>query len=141
MAKKRSRALGSPARRFVRAALKRLEESQFLFTSNYTTAAVYLAGYAVECTLKALILSNEPTARHVETMQSFRGTKAHDYGWLAKQLRRRETAVPNEVFKQLADVTWWNTDLRYEPREVARSEAREFLETSKGIIAWAKRSL
>ena len=44
-------------RRFHRAAARRFEEAQFLLTrGNYTTAAVYLAGYAVECMLKALIL-------------------------------------------------------------------------------------
>ena len=37
-------------RRFYRAAEHRFEEAQFLLDGGgYTTAAVYLAGYAVEC--------------------------------------------------------------------------------------------
>ena len=44
------------ARRFYRAGLLRFDEAKFLLdNSEYTTAAVYLGGYAVECLFKALI--------------------------------------------------------------------------------------
>ena len=47
-----------------------------------TTAAVYLAGYSVECMLKALILSAVPQAQEAALLARFRGARAHDYEWL-----------------------------------------------------------
>src|SRR5438876_700259 len=94
-------------RRFLRAAEARLEEAQFLLANQYTTAAVYLAGYAVECAFKALILSSEPASRHVATVLSFRGAKAHDFEWLRKQLARRHFSIPapmEQRWKQLYEL-------------------------------------
>jgi HEPN domain-containing protein len=54
--------LAKEPQRFFRAAQQWLAEAQFLLQNDYTTAAVYLAGYAVECMLKALILASEPHA-------------------------------------------------------------------------------
>lgn len=63
-------------RRFLRANLRRQDEASFLLNEgNYSTAAVYLGGYAVECALKALILAGEPSARHATTLASFREPK------------------------------------------------------------------
>lgn len=43
-------------RLFYRAAIRRFEEAQFLLEKgSYTTASVYLAGYAIECMFKALM--------------------------------------------------------------------------------------
>jgi HEPN domain-containing protein len=71
--------LAKEPRRFLRAAEQRLHEAQFLLQNDYTTASVYLAGYAVECMLKVLILASEPQAHHPETITSFRGTHGHDF--------------------------------------------------------------
>ena len=69
------------ARLFYRAAEQRFTDAQFIFRKgDRTTAAVYLAGYAVECFLKALILSQLP-GRDAEMLKQFRGGKAHDYDW------------------------------------------------------------
>ncbi len=46
------------ARRYYRAAKQRYEDAQMLLEAGRTTGAVYLAGYAVECILKALLLAN-----------------------------------------------------------------------------------
>lgn len=46
------------ARLFYRAAKERLEDAELLLSLNRTTAAVYLAGYGVECMIKSLILSS-----------------------------------------------------------------------------------
>src|SRR2546421_566564 len=125
-------------RRFLRAAEARLEEAQFLLVNQYTAAAVYPAGYAVECALKALILSNEPASRHAATLHSFRGTKAHDFDWLSKQLARRRAPVPESVEDQLQIVAWWTTDLRYTPRRIEQTDARDFLATVEALLLWVK---
>jgi hypothetical protein len=51
------------ARRFYRAAKQRFDDALLLLAMERTTAAVYLAGYSVECMLKALILSAVPQAQ------------------------------------------------------------------------------
>lgn len=80
-------------RRFQRAAQQRLAEAQFLLEHNYTTAAVYLGGYAVECALKALILSSEPVTKHRDTLLSFRGTRGHSFDWLIRKLAHRSVRL------------------------------------------------
>ena len=44
------------AKRFYRAAGQRLDDAAYLLDGARTTACVYLAGYCVECMLKALIV-------------------------------------------------------------------------------------
>ena len=70
------------ARRFYRAAKQRFDDALLLLAMERTTAAVYLAGYSVECMLKALILSAVPQAQEAALLARFRGARAHDYEWL-----------------------------------------------------------
>src|SRR5437660_810220 len=123
-------------RRFLRAAEARLEEAQFLLANQYTTAAVYLAGYAVECAFKALILSSEPASRHVATVLSFRGAKAHDFEWLRKQLARRHFSIPAPIEQQLQTTAWWTTGLRYTPRRIKETDAGDFVATAEELVRW-----
>jgi len=70
-------------RRFYRVAKQRFGDALLLLEMGRTTAAVYLAGYSVECMLKALILSAVPQAQEEEILGRFRGASAHDYEWFA----------------------------------------------------------
>ena len=51
---------GPEARLFYRCAIQRHEESVVLLEAGYTTGALYLAGYSVECILKSLVLAGVP---------------------------------------------------------------------------------
>lgn len=77
------------ARLFYRAANQRFEDAEFLLSVGRTTAAVYLAGYSVECILKALILAVVPPAQDGNLLAMFRGARAHDYGWLLRLYAER----------------------------------------------------
>jgi HEPN domain-containing protein len=70
------------ARRFYRAAKQRFDDALLLLEMERTTAAVYLAGYSVECMLKALILSAVPQTHEEELLGMLHGVRAHDYEWL-----------------------------------------------------------
>jgi len=59
------------ARLFCRSATQRFAEAQILRKADQTTGAVYLAGYGVECMLKALILDTLPNTRQAAMLQSF----------------------------------------------------------------------
>ena len=82
MAAKKSRHV----RRFWNAAVARRREADILLDAGKTVGAVYLAGYAVECGLKALILAHHPEHRQPGVIAGFRGAQAHDYVWLRRQL-------------------------------------------------------
>ncbi len=125
-------------RRFYRAAACRYEEAQFLLKAGYTTAAVYLAGYAVECMLKALILSTEPAAKHAVTLASFRGSYAHAFDWLRQCLGDRRVHLPASVMRELAGVNWWTTNLRYDPGVLKRPDAELFLRAANDVMVWVK---
>ncbi len=94
------------ARPFYQAAMQRVEDARFLLLAGRNTAAVYLAGYAVECMLKALLLSRIAKANaRQETVASFRGARAHDYAWLrAEYLNRGGPAIPASAEKDFARV-------------------------------------
>jgi HEPN domain-containing protein len=124
--------------RFQHAAAHRFEEAQFLLErGGYTTAAVYLAGYAVECSLKALLLSTMPLRKQREALGSFRGAKAHDFGWLKHLLGQQGVVLPRTIATQLATLAWWDTDLRYDAKMVEQEEAEEFLAGARLIVGWA----
>ena len=126
------------ALRFYRASGRRFEEAQFLFVrGGYTTAAVYLAGYGVECILKALILSREPESRHVHTLGTFRGAHAHAFEWLGLRLSERAVTFPADARKELARITKWTTHLRYDPGTIKPRDAKAFLNAAEKVIQWA----
>jgi HEPN domain-containing protein len=126
---------------FYRVAVQRLGEAQFLLDEGrFTTAAVYLGGYAVECALKAVLLANTPRKKHQEVKATFRGKIAHNFDWLQSQLVKRRVVIPDEVLRHLTSVHWWGTDLRYEPGPLEHRRAIRFLASVELIVEWARRS-
>ena len=126
------------ARPFYQSAKQRFEDAQFLLEAGRTTGAVYLAGYSVECVLKALILATVAPGERGETVASFRGTKAHDYDWLkARYFRHGGPPFPSVVSKHFTLVNSWTTDLRYRAGAARLTEAETFLRAAKAIVDWA----
>ena len=70
------------ARPYYQSAKQRFEDAEFLMEAARTTGAVYLAGYGVECMLKALILTMVSENQRADVLGSFRAAKAHDFEWL-----------------------------------------------------------
>ena len=132
----------SSARLFYRAAKQRFEDAEFLLDLGRTTAAVYLAGYSVECVLKSLVLASVPRRREAETMGLFRGARAHDYDWLWHLYAARKGAArPMEIVTHFARVNAWSTDMRYSPGTVALRDAVAFVKSAFEIIQWADERL
>lgn len=126
------------ARLYYRCAFLRHDEAKVLLKSDFTTGAVYLGGYGVECMLKALVLMAVPDKERSKTLLSFRGGKAHEYQWLRTLYRVNGGArFPREIGRCFALVDNWSTDLRYTPRSVGEPEARKFLAAAWAIILWA----
>jgi len=127
------------ARFFYRCAAERYEDAEILLRAGRTTGAVYMAGYGIECTLKALILSAVPPGNIAAVLESFRGNLAHDYNWLRARYRiSGGTILPRDINHHFTLVNYWSTDLRYVPRTLREGEAEAFLKAAEAIIQWAR---
>jgi hypothetical protein len=123
--------------------LRRFEEAKILRKADQlTTGAVYLAGYSIECMLKALILNGLPKSKQDAILNSFRGGKAHDFGWLREQYRLNGGArFPPNVSASFTLVNDWSTDLRYVPKAMTAKEIDDFLKAAHGIMTWIDGSI
>jgi hypothetical protein len=125
------------ARLVYRAAKQRFEDAEFLLSVGRTTAAVYLAGYSVECILKAMILVSVPRGDEAGILAMFRGARAHDYGWLFQlYVERGGRRFPAQLVPHFARVNSWSTDMRYSPGTVKLRDASAFLDSVLEILNW-----
>ena len=125
-------------RKFYRVAYQRFEEAEVLFEAGYYIGAVYLAGYAVECMLKTLILEATPEKDHPTVEAEFRGQRAHHYEWLRHRYGQTHApGWPAEISQGLTFVGTWETALRYTPGVGDRHDASRFLAEARKIVAWA----
>lgn len=126
---------------FRRAAAKRRAAADVLVRHDppHFTDAVYLAGYAGECILKAVILASTPASkRAVLVDEEFRGRRGHDISHLMGLLHERGIRWSGSVQPALRRLTGWSTDLRYETAEFDGQEAIVFLSHVDLILDWAK---
>ena len=127
------------ARLFYRCAIERIREAKVLIKSDQKTAgAIYLAGYGVECILKALILNDTNPVDQGRVLQLFRGNKAHDFNWLKDlYLRSGGAQIPANMAIELSRVSSWSTAMRYVPRTYGINEIISFIRSVDAIMAWA----
>jgi hypothetical protein len=126
------------ARDYRRVALNREDEAIALLAGDYTTAAVYLGGYSVECILKSLLLSVCPKRKYEQVLKSFRGTQGHDLDWLKRQyIKMGGAPIPKDILKALVSVNSWSSELRYKPGTIRRRDAEQFVTAARAIVAWA----
>ena len=127
------------ARLYFRCALQRYDDAQVLLQFDHTTGAVYLAGYGVECILKALILASVPRGSRARILASFRGATAHNFEWLRTiYSQARGSRFPREINAAFALVNDWSTDLRYLPSTLKPADAEDFLRAANRILTWAQ---
>ena len=101
--------LGDPQtpRDLQRAAEQRLTTAEFLRDNRYNLDATYLAGYAIECTLKALILALTPAAQRLDTLKRISvGKKMHDFEVLAGILKDKGQRLPTALVKKFRRYEW-----------------------------------
>ena len=126
------------ARLFYRCAFQRFDDAQVLLRADHTTGAVYLAGYAIECILKALVLMAIPLAGRPAMFQSFRGQRPHDFEWLRTQYYQHGgPRFPREINESFTLVNVWSTDLRYLAGSLRDEESEGFLAAAANIMRLA----
>jgi hypothetical protein len=120
-------------------AYARLEDAEVLLRAAQTTrkpqrrvGAVYLAGYAVECALKARICYE----RQVEILSPQFYT--HDLRWLLEMTGLSLRAKGEQAFWRAFSYVQvhWSVALRYQMPSLDAQKAREFLDKTKEIMSW-----
>jgi len=129
------------SRDFQRAADQRLTTAEFLCHWGYNLEAAYLAGYTIECTLKALILEKTSVSERPETLRKIRsGRRMHDFEVLAGLLKDLGQPIPLRFVRKLRRYAW-STDMRYETGRRPPGETRGFLKAAKEVGDWVKGQL
>lgn len=101
--------------------------------------AVYIGGYAVECALKALILSRAPRAQHRDVIAGrFRELGHNLLGCFDSLKVRWGLMMPRSihaVFRK--DVAAkWRTDMRYSAGQARVVDARRLLDGVNAVLNW-----
>lgn len=88
---------------------------------------MYLGGYAIECTLKALILeSTLPT----DQFAVLRRIKTHNLETLGEFLKDRGRPIPLRLVEKFRK-SGWSTELRYTSGRIDTGRTRWYLKTVK----------
>jgi HEPN domain-containing protein len=117
-------------------ALKRLEDAEILFKAERFDASFYLAGYAVECALKACIAKrtqqyefpDKPFATRVYT---------HNLDTLLEVSELRAELAKDDAFKANWNVVReWSEDSRYSEYDQLRADnmLRAISSSSSGVL-------
>ncbi len=126
--------------KFFRVATQRFAEAQFLFDGDRYAASIYIAGYSIECGIKALILATEPDRGRRQLADSFRGGGWHNFNRLIDvYLERGGTPPPPKIARALTYVNdEWSVELRYLAGERPFREAKGFIDSTDSILEWVK---
>jgi HEPN domain len=125
------------ARLYYRCADKRRVEASILIKAAQPTGAVYLAGYVVECMLKALNIEAQPGNLQGSRLEELKRI-GHNLTRLLELYRQKGgSCPPPEVTRAFTLVGDWSSEIRYNPKEVDLVEAEEFLEAVDQIFRWA----
>jgi HEPN domain-containing protein len=125
-------------------AMLRLREAQSLLRGGYWSGAYYLAGYAVECAIKACRAKGTeryefPDKRRVDRSYTHKLDDLLGVAGLAPQLREAELA-DERLASNWSLVTEWTEEARYKLH--SETDATAFLEAVQnrkdGVLSWLK---
>jgi HEPN domain-containing protein len=127
-------------RRFLKAAGQRSMAAELLAAHRHYRDATYLAGYVIECALKALLLSYVPVkSRSKFVVLEFHGRRAHDYSLLLELLRSKGVTIPIGIRQAVMQAyRIWSVDLRYLAGVGWADETEALLDTGTLILDWVK---
>ena len=138
--------MGSPknidARKYSRVAKQRFDEASIIVTRAQLYApAQYLAGFAIECILKALVITltpaNERPPAGADTIQWLKETFGHDLRDLRIEVAKRGAKMSRDTAAEFAFILSWDPESRYELGPGDPDVTRRFLEAAGKIIDWA----
>ncbi len=134
-------------RDFQKLSILRLKEAKILFKSGSPQGAFYLAGYAIECALKACIAKQTRQSEFPPSRRVIEEYYKHDPTALigAAQLRPAldaERATNLDFEENWKVVSGWSEQIRYS-HSVSEPEARDLIaaisDRRNGVLPWLKR--
>ncbi len=112
-------------------------------------AAMYLAGYVVECILKAYIISrscgahtlreaNEALRRHRPDTPDLSSARGHSIPVLLSLTDLESASLPQDVKLSLGICSKWKSTWRYSPDAPRREDAQAFVASSERILRFVR---
>jgi HEPN domain-containing protein len=133
-------------RRFHRAAEAHLDAARSLLaccpektSSTRGHEVVYLCGYVVECSLKALLLMQLPSKQHGSFVIWLKRELKHDLERLRVELITRGVNIPriqHENFKRVRSS--WYSEMRYRMEAWTRDKTEKVFTAAEQLFAWVK---
>jgi HEPN domain-containing protein len=121
----------------------RLKEARVLFEAGCWHGAYYLAGYALECTLKACI-AKQVKAFDFPDKQLALDSYTHNLTTLIKTAKLNQKLIEKENQDANFKLNWaavrlWSEESRYDT-SIEKSQARDLInaitDTNSGVLAW-----
>lgn len=126
-------------RDFLKVALQRLSAAEAIMEMlRLTLEAQYIGGYAVECSLKALILERTAEPDRTDALRQLtHGAAYHRPEVLLDRLRERDVFLTVELAKRMRRFDW-TTSLRYETGRKDTGETNGLLRTARVVYQWVE---
>ncbi|MCY7283448.1 MAG: hypothetical protein LH679_08375 [Cyanobacteria bacterium CAN_BIN43] len=122
------------------ASRRRLDDAIALYSCKRWWGAVYIGGYAIECSLKSLICYEESKNNFKDTSvfkQGLQGASLHNLGILFSKIPSLQRTVSldrtgsyKNAWDTIASV-WINDELRYSDRSGDEADSTKFIEAVK----------
>lgn len=119
------------------ASRRRLEDAQVLHNQKRWTGAVYLGGYAIECSLKSLICYEQKQNNFKDTWifkKGLQGSELHSLTKLLGSISTLQRAIQldrtntyRDAWKTVSSL-WRNDELRYSEKMGNEEECKRFIE-------------
>jgi hypothetical protein len=128
---------------FQQLAESRLVEARLLLANGLPSGAYYLAGYAIECALKAVIAADF-RANEIPDPKYVRDIYTHDLSALLRladleQELEAEKKTKPELYQRWATVKTWSESARYEVwTEASASVILEAIDGDEGLLGWLR---
>lgn len=119
------------------ASRRRLEDAQALHNQKRWTGAIYLGGYAIECSLKSLICYQQGKNNFKDTQifkKGLQGSELHSLTKLLGSITTLQRAIELDRTKRYRDAwntvssLWRNDELRYSERMGDEEESKRFIQ-------------
>lgn len=143
---------------FVKSGRRRLKDAEELLEqpsldpneagagTRHLRGAIYLAGYGVECMLKAYIISSQDGCKRLSQardalvrtrgpVRDICGSSGHDLQYLLG-LSGLEARMSAENLRQMEHCVKWRSSWRYDPRPVHRADAETRVRAARVMVDW-----
>ncbi len=120
-------------------AIHRYDDADCLMKAKRYNAAIYLAGYAVECMLKALLVNRTPSSKTRDLSDYFRGNLGHNLEQLLQAIRDRGENFPKTTARQFQTINKiWSVNIRYQHVQLKNKDAESIMRAVLEIMLLLK---